>query len=161
VFGVQRFHDYLVGHHFLLYTDHKPLLALLNEHHATSPQSIARIRRWSLFLSVYARNLKIIDTLSHASADALSRRPLAVVPSETETPPEVILLMEHLCNSQIIQLMTSMLQRGRTPSCQRSFSMSVEVGLTTIRVEQICPLFSHGELNSLCKMDVYSGDLVW
>ena len=61
VFGVKRFHDYLVGHHFLLYTDHKPLLALLNEHRATSPQALARIRQWSLFLSAYEYNLKFRD----------------------------------------------------------------------------------------------------
>ena len=30
VFGIKRFHMYLIGHHFKLYTDHKPLLALLN-----------------------------------------------------------------------------------------------------------------------------------
>ena len=101
VFGVKRFHDYLVGHHFLLYTDHKPLLALLNEHRATSPQASARIRRWSLFLSAYEYNLKFRDTLSHSNADALSRLPLAVVPAETDTPPEVILLMEHLCDSPV------------------------------------------------------------
>ena len=85
MFGVKRFHDYLVGHHFLLYTDHKPLLALLNEHRATSPQALARIRRWSLFLSAYEYNLKFRDTLSHCNADALSRLPLAVVPAETDT----------------------------------------------------------------------------
>ena len=29
VFGIKKFHMYLIGHHFKLYTDHKPLLALL------------------------------------------------------------------------------------------------------------------------------------
>ena len=99
VFGMKRFHDYLVGHHFLPCTDHKPLLVLLNEHRA--PQASARIRSWSLFLSAYEYNLKFRDTLSHSNADALSRLPLAVVPSETDTSPEVILLMEHLCNSPV------------------------------------------------------------
>ena len=55
---MKRFHDYLVGHHFLLYTDHKPLLPLLNEYHVTSPRAFARIHRWSLFLSAYECNLK-------------------------------------------------------------------------------------------------------
>ena len=86
MFGVKQFHDYLVGHHFLLYIDHKPLLALLNEHHATSPQASATIRQWSLFLSAFEYNLKYRDTLSHVSADTLSRLLLAVVPSETDTP---------------------------------------------------------------------------
>ena len=90
-----------MGHQFLPYTDHKPLLALLNEHHVTSPQAFARIHWWSLFFSAYEYNLKFRDTLSHANADALSRLPLVVVPPETDTPPEVILLMEHLCDSSV------------------------------------------------------------
>ncbi len=51
VFGIKRFHSYLFGHHFELMTDHKPLLALLNQHKSTSEQASARIRRWSLFMA--------------------------------------------------------------------------------------------------------------
>lgn len=75
VFGVKKFHSYLYGHHFLLYTDHKPLLALLNEHRSTSPQASARIRRWSLLLATYEYSLEFRDTNSHSNADALSRLP--------------------------------------------------------------------------------------
>ena len=57
-----------------------------------------------------------------------------------------------------LQLTTFKLQCRKTPFCQKSFSTSVEAGLTTKRVEQTCPLFSRGELNSLCRMDAYSGD---
>ena len=67
----------------------------------SSPQASARIRRLSLFLSAYEYNLKFRDTLSHSNAGALSRLPLAKVPPEIDTPPEVILLMEHLCNSTV------------------------------------------------------------
>jgi len=41
------------------------------------------------------------ETLSRANVDAVSRLPLAAVPSETDTPHEVILLMEHLCDSPV------------------------------------------------------------
>ena len=52
IFGIKKFHLYSFGHHFELVTDHKPLLALLNKHHSTSPQASARIRRWSLYFSL-------------------------------------------------------------------------------------------------------------
>ena len=39
----KQFHSYLVGHHFILYTDHKPLLALMNEHHSKSLPASVRI----------------------------------------------------------------------------------------------------------------------
>lgn len=51
VFGIKRFRQYLFGHPFDLITDHKPLLALLNQHKPTSSQASGRICRWSLFLS--------------------------------------------------------------------------------------------------------------
>ena len=85
IFGVKRFHSYLFGHHFHLITDHKPLLALVNEHRSTSPQASARIRRWSLFLSSYEYSLSFRDTQSHSNADALSRLPLPIAPEEDET----------------------------------------------------------------------------
>ena len=34
VFDVRRFHAYLLGRHFSLMTDHKPLLSLFQEHKA-------------------------------------------------------------------------------------------------------------------------------
>ena len=101
VFGVKKFHSYLLGHRFLLYTDHKPLLALLNAQRSTSPQASARIRRWSLLLSTYEYDMEFRDTLSHANADALSRLPLLVCPPESEPVPEMILLMEHLKDSPV------------------------------------------------------------
>ena len=44
VFGVQKFHSYIFGRHFELVTDHKPLLALLNQHKATSELCRLHIR---------------------------------------------------------------------------------------------------------------------
>ena len=57
MFGIKKFHSYVFGHPFELITDHKPLLGLLREDRATSPQASARIKRWSLFLSSYEYTL--------------------------------------------------------------------------------------------------------
>ena len=74
-------------------TDHKPLLALLNEHRSTSLQASARIRRWSLFLSGYEYTLKFRKTTAHANADALSLLPLQTETPASQTPAEFVLLM--------------------------------------------------------------------
>ena len=99
VFGVKKFHNYVFGHPFELVTDHKPLLGLLKEDRATSAHASARIKRWSLFLSSYEYTLKFRKTTEHANADALSRLPLTTTPKPEKTPPELVLLMEHLQDS--------------------------------------------------------------
>ena len=105
IFGVNKFHSYLFGHPFNLVTDHKPLLTLLNEHKPThkptSPQASARVHQWSLLLSAYEYTMKFRCTSEHSNADALSRVPLREIPAQTETPAELVLLMEHLADSPV------------------------------------------------------------
>ena len=101
VFGVQRFHSFLFGHRFELVTDHQPLLALLHEHRPTSIQASARIRRWSLLLASYEYTITFRRTQAHQNADALSRLPLSQTQTESSTPPEIVLLMDHLDDSPV------------------------------------------------------------
>ena len=101
VFGIKRFHSYLLGHCFELITDHQPLLALLSQHRPTSPQASARIRRWAMLLSSYEYKIRFKKTEAHANADALSRLPLSVVPAKSQPPPELVLLTEHLEESPV------------------------------------------------------------
>ena len=72
VFGIKWFYSYLFGHSFTLITDHKALLGLLDGQKPTSPQASARIRRWSLYLSMFEYELKFRNMTAHANADALS-----------------------------------------------------------------------------------------
>ena len=60
----------------------------------------ARVRRWSLYLSMFEYTLKFRGTKEHANADALSRLPLPVEPASVKTPPELVLLTDHLSLSQ-------------------------------------------------------------
>ena len=101
VFGIKRFYAYLFGRPFELVTDHQPLLGLLKENRSTSPQASARIRRWSLYLSMFEYVLKFRCTTAHTNADALSRLPLPVEPAITTILPELVLLAEHLSESPV------------------------------------------------------------
>ena len=101
IFEIKRFHDYVFGRHFELVTDHKPLLGLLRGDRATPPHASSRIKRWSLFLSSYEYSLKLRNTIAHANADALSRLPLPEEPATTKEEPELVLLAEHLADSQV------------------------------------------------------------
>ena len=101
VFGVKKFYAYLFGRRFTLITDHKPLLSLLSGQKPTSLQASARIRRWSLALSMFEYDLKFRNTTAHGNADALSRLPLTDTVPDDKTPPELVLLVDHLNSSPI------------------------------------------------------------
>ena len=101
VFGVLKFHQYLFGHSFQLVTDHKPLMGLIKEDRAVSVQASAWIKRWSLLLSNYEYTLSFRGTAAHGNADALSTLPLPEVLDPSSTPPELVLLAEHLDDSPV------------------------------------------------------------
>ena len=82
-------------------TDHKPLLGLLDGQKPTSPQASARIRWWSLYLSLFEYTLKLRNTTAHANDDALSRLPLPMEPAILQLPPELVSLVDHLANSPV------------------------------------------------------------
>ncbi len=76
-------------------TDHKPLLRLLGE---DKPTASARVRRWSLYLSRFEFTMKFRE---HCNADALSQLPLPEESPVESSPPELVLLAEHLDNSPV------------------------------------------------------------
>ena len=53
IFGIKMYDKYLMVRHFTLYTDLQPLVRLFDPKTATSNTPVARIQRWSLFLSNY------------------------------------------------------------------------------------------------------------
>ena len=99
--GITRFHSYLWGHHFLLQTDHKPLLSLFNEKKAIPQQAANRIQRWAWMLASYEYTITWRNTTQHANADALSRLPLPEVPPQTTIPAELVLMVDQLQDAPI------------------------------------------------------------
>ena len=103
IFGVKRFHQYLYGTHFTLYSDHKPLEHIFSESQATPSMASARIQRWALTLAAYQYTIKYKPGKNMSTADALSRLPFkhTFFDSEVPMPGDLIYLLNHLEESII------------------------------------------------------------
>ena len=76
LFAVTKFHQYLYGRHFVIYSDHKPLMYISGESKSIPSVASARVQRWALTLSTYAYSIKYRKGEDMCNADALSRLPL-------------------------------------------------------------------------------------
>ena len=76
VFAVKTFHQFLYGRHFKIYTDHKPLLGLLNPEKATPSMASSRMQRWALTLLAYEYELLYRPGHENGNPDGLSRLPV-------------------------------------------------------------------------------------
>ena len=101
VFGVRRFRAYLLGRHFSLITDHKPLVSLFQEHKAIPSHASAHIQRLALTLAAYEYTFTTWSTTAHANADAMSRLPLIDTIKITPVPAEMILTLDYLQEAPI------------------------------------------------------------
>src|SRR5260221_11829079 len=72
VWSVNKFRYYLYGQHFILDTDHQPLLYLQR-----SQNENPRLTRWSLALQSYHFSLRSIRGMDNQIADCMSRLPMA------------------------------------------------------------------------------------
>ena len=112
----KKFHTYLFGHPFELITNHRPLLTLLSESKAPSPQASARIRR-SLFMASYEYTMKFRGTQLHSNADALSRLP-PPVPPPVQQEHQSWYYSWNIWMTHQSQLYRSQLGASETPACE-------------------------------------------
>lgn len=77
VWAVHKFSHYLIGAHFTLETDHKPLEWLQSAR--TSCAHSQHLEWWSLELRTYKFDIVHKPGVSNHSADALSRIPIGLV----------------------------------------------------------------------------------
>lgn len=75
VFGVKKFHQYLWGRKFVLFTDHKPLTTIFGSKKGIPVSTASRLQRWALILMSYTYDIEFKGTKDIANADGLSRLP--------------------------------------------------------------------------------------
>ena len=98
VFAVTRFRQYLLGRHFTLLSDHKPLLYLLSPDKPIPPMASTRLQRWALLLSacVYDYSIHYRTAKRHVNANTFSRLSLSTTPTSTSPTGDTVLLFECL-----------------------------------------------------------------
>ena len=72
VWAIKHFYHYLYGHHYEVYTDHEPLIALLN-----TPYPSGKLARWGLILQDVDLVIRYRPGRKNAGADALPRLPVS------------------------------------------------------------------------------------
>ncbi|XP_065079445.1 uncharacterized protein K02A2.6-like [Ochlerotatus camptorhynchus] len=73
IFAVTRFHKMLYGRHFLLQTDHQPLLKVFGSKKGISVYTANRLQRWALTLLLYDFDIQHVSSTNFGYADFLSR----------------------------------------------------------------------------------------
>lgn len=83
--AVLRLKHFLLGRHFSIRTDHKPLVHLLGRHTAVPCGTSARICRWALMLMPYDYDIDFVQGVDIPHADAMSRLSFAkTVPTKED-----------------------------------------------------------------------------
>ena len=96
VYAVHKFHQYLYGHRFTIFSDHKPLKYLFSESRPVPVLASARIQRWALTLSTYEYTIEYRPGTKIANADALSRLPQETQHIPIPVPGDIKCLIQQL-----------------------------------------------------------------
>ncbi|XP_064461755.1 uncharacterized protein K02A2.6-like [Ornithodoros turicata] len=110
VWAIEHFHIYLWGRSFILTTDHKPLIYMLNSEKAVNLPP--RVRRLSWRLLPYSYKIQFIKGQENI-ADMLSRLPLPGMQGSTYAEEYV----SRICSTQSEELKAVTLQELQKASC--------------------------------------------
>ncbi|RXN08194.1 putative protein K02A2.6-like protein [Labeo rohita] len=89
MFRVRKFHQYLYGRKFMLFTDHRPLTTIFGPQNGIPSMAVARMQKWALLLSVHNYTIEYKRAEHHANADGLSHLPLQVEHREKKDAVEL------------------------------------------------------------------------
>uniref|UniRef100_A0A914WQW0 RNA-directed DNA polymerase n=1 Tax=Plectus sambesii TaxID=2011161 RepID=A0A914WQW0_9BILA len=75
MFGIKKFHQYLWGRHFLLRTDHQPLVKIFGSKKGLPTTAANCLQNYAITLMAYSFDIEYVNTLKFGKADGLSRLP--------------------------------------------------------------------------------------
>ena len=155
LFGISKFHHYLYGRHFIIYSDHKPLMHIFNQSKAVPVMASARLQRWALTLSSYHYSIKYRKGSHMCNADALSRLPLPDCPTNVPIPPETIALLEQLAS---VPLTAAQIRKmtDRDPVLAKVKQYTLKGWPTTVTDKQLHPYSSKRD-----ELSLEDGILLW
>ena len=152
---MKKFHQFLFGHHFKIYTDHKPLLRLLNPERATPLMASSRMQRWALTLLAYEYELIYRPGEQNGNADALSRLPLPVVPETTPIPGDIVHFLETI-NTSPVDATKVKLWTTRDPVLSQDLQFVLPGWPMAVDEDAPKPYFARKE-----ELSVHAGCLLW
>ena len=155
VVGVTRFHSYLWDHHFVLKTDHKPLLTLFSENKQIPQQAANRIQCWAWKLASYEYSIEWSASGQHANDDALSRLLLPEKPAEKTVPVELVFMVEQLDDAPVTAKQVVSLTR-RDPLMAKVYRYIQEGWLSHSRDPALKPYWTRR-----LELSTPSGFIVW
>lgn len=107
VWGVKKFHQFLFGREFVIFSDHKPLQFLFSEQRLVPVMASGRIQRWVLTLSAYKYRMEFRAGKKQGNADGLSRLPLKEFPRDVPIPGDTVLMLQSLSDASSVVTATA------------------------------------------------------
>jgi hypothetical protein len=104
VFAMEKFYKYIFGHFVEIYTDHKPLLGILNARKGESSVIASRLQRYVIRLSIFDFELKYRKGKDNGNADGLSRLPISEKQSKIDELEEKICSIKSIFASGPLKL---------------------------------------------------------
>ena len=95
MFSVHKFHKYIYGKKFTIYSDHQPLRDIFNPNKKIPALAAGRLCRWAVILSMYDYNIIYKKGQQMGNADALSRLPIQQI-TECEEDANIVAKIEEI-----------------------------------------------------------------
>ena len=152
-FTVKKFHQYLAGRKFVIYSDHKPLKYLFADTRQVPLMAASCIQCWSLLLSSYEYSIEYKPGDKLANTDALSRLPLPETSPQSSPDMTVQFIINNL-EENIVSDIKAWTERN--PILSRVYRCILHGWPDDIQDDEMKPYFNHRD-----ELSVANGCILW